>query len=117
MQWQEQLPQDVTPECYANMEVIRADYEPDDTIRYCPSWSAPNKAGRPAKGKLKLSALKIAQGKKKQQKYLTRFCQICRDSVTEQSTVGYRRKIKITAPRHGRADLRKRSSRQRERWR
>jgi len=52
-QWQEQLPQDVTPECYANMEVIRDNYEPDDTIRYCPSpsWSAPNKAGRPAKGK------------------------------------------------------------------
>jgi hypothetical protein len=50
------------------MEVIRDNYKPDDTIRYCSSWSAPNKAGRPAKGKRKLSALEIAQGKKKQQK-------------------------------------------------
>ena len=63
------------------MEVIWADYEPDDTIRYCPSWSMPNKAGRPAKGKLKLSALNIAQGMKKQQKYSTRFCQICTEFI------------------------------------
>jgi hypothetical protein len=77
-QWQEQLPQDVTPVCYANMEVTRADYKPDDTIRYYPSWSTPNKAGHLAKGKRKLSTLEIAQGKKKEQKYLTRICQICR---------------------------------------
>ncbi len=62
-QWQEQFPWEaVTSECYANMEVIRADYEADDSIRYCPAWSAPNKSGRLAKGKRKLSALKIAQG-------------------------------------------------------
>jgi hypothetical protein len=41
-QWQEQFPSDITPECFANMEVIRADYKPDDTIRYCPAWSAAN---------------------------------------------------------------------------
>jgi len=77
-QWQEQLPQDETPVCYANMEVTRVDYKPDDTIRYYPSWSTPNKAGHLAKGKRKLSTLEIAQGKKKEQKYLTRICQICR---------------------------------------
>jgi hypothetical protein len=78
LQWQEQLPREVTAQSYANMEVIRDNYEPDDTIRYCPSWSAPNKDGHPTKGKRKLSALKVAQGKKKKQKYLMRFCQICR---------------------------------------
>ena len=78
MQWQEQLPHEVTALSYANMEVIRNNYDPDDTICYCPSWSASNKDGRPTKGKSKLSALKVAQGKKKKQKYLTRFCQICR---------------------------------------
>ena len=56
----------------------RADYEADDSIHYCPAWSAPNKSGRLAKGKRKLSALEIAQGRKRKPKYLTRFCQICR---------------------------------------
>jgi hypothetical protein len=78
VQWQEQFPQEVTAECYANMEVIRSNYDANDTSRYCPAWSAPNKSGRPAKGKRKLSALEIAQGIKRTPKYLTRFCQICR---------------------------------------
>ncbi len=77
-QWQEQFPRDATRKSFANMEVIRADYKPDDTIRYCPAWSAANKPGRPAKGKRKLSALKTAQGMKRTPKHLTRFCQICR---------------------------------------
>jgi len=77
-QWQEQFPREVTAECYANMEVIRADNEAVDTIHYCPAWSVPNKSGRPAKSKCKLSALEIAQGIKRKPKYLTRFCQICR---------------------------------------
>jgi len=60
------------------MEVIRSDYEANDFMRYCPSMSAPNKAGHPSKGNRKLSALEISQGKKKKPKPLTRFCQICR---------------------------------------
>jgi len=60
------------------MEIIRAEYKADDTIHYCPAWSAANKPGRPAKGKRKLSALETAQGMKRKPKYLTRFCQICR---------------------------------------
>jgi len=77
-QWQEQFSQEVTLQCYMNMEVIRANYEADDFMRYCPSWSTPNKAGRQSKGKRKLSALQISQGKMKNPKPLTRFCQICR---------------------------------------
>ena len=61
-----------------NMEVIRADHEANDFMHYCPSWSTPNKAGHPSKGKQKLSAIEISQGKKKKPKPLTRFCQICR---------------------------------------
>ena len=57
---------------------IRADYEPDDINRYCPAWSAPNKAGHLTKGKRRLSTLEIAQGNKRKPKQLTRFCQICR---------------------------------------
>ena len=60
------------------MEVIWADHEADDTICYCPAWSAANKPGHPAKGKRKLSALETAQGMKRKPKYLTKFCQICR---------------------------------------
>jgi len=56
------------------MEVIRADYKADDFMHYCPSWSAPKKPGHPSKGKRKLSAIEIAQGKKKKPKPLTRFC-------------------------------------------
>ncbi len=37
-QWQEQFPREVTAECYANMEVIRANYEANDTIHYGPDW-------------------------------------------------------------------------------
>jgi hypothetical protein len=77
-QWQEQFPLDVRAQFYTNMDVIRDTYKADDSMRYCPSWSAPNKAGRPSKGKRKLSALEKAQGKKKKPKPLTRFCQICR---------------------------------------
>jgi hypothetical protein len=77
-QWRKQFPREVTAQCFANMEVVREDHDADDNIRYCPSWSAPNKPGRPAKGKRKLSALETAQGMKRKPKYLTKFCQICR---------------------------------------
>ena len=77
--WQEQFPQDVRAQFYTNMEVIRANYETDDSMHYCPSWSAPNKAGHLSKGKRKLSALEKLQGNKKKMKLLKRFCQICRE--------------------------------------
>ena len=69
----------MTAQCFANTEIIRADHEADDTIRYCPAWSAANKPGRLAMGKRKLSALKTAQGMKRKPKYLTKFCHICRE--------------------------------------
>ena len=74
-QWQEQFPQEVTSICYANMELIRADYKANDNA--LPIMERSKKTGHPSKGKRKLSALEIAQGKKKKPKPLTRFCQIC----------------------------------------
>ncbi len=76
-QWQLQYRKDVWVECYANMEVIRAEYEPDERNRYCPAWSAPNKAGRPPKGKRRISVLEQAMGKRSKTRPLTTFCQLC----------------------------------------
>jgi len=97
-QWQEQFPPDVRAQFYTNMEVIRANYEADDSMHYCPSWSAPNKAGRPSKGKRKLSALEKLQGKKKKMKPSAKSVG---DSVIKQSIVGIRRGIGSTAQRSG----------------
>ena len=106
-QWQEQFTREVTARCYANMEVIRANYKADDTIRYCPAWSPPNKAGRPAKGtrKRKLSALEIVQGKNmKKPKPLTRFCQICRGFSHRTINCWHQEKIKEHCTKACKAD-------------
>jgi hypothetical protein len=75
-QWQLQYGKDVLVECYANMEIIRAEFEPDDKNRYCPAWSAPNKAGHPPKGKRRKSCLEQATGKRSKARPLTKFCQL-----------------------------------------
>jgi hypothetical protein len=76
-QWQLQHGKDVLVECYANMEVVRAEFESDERNRYCPVWSAPNKAGRPPKGKFRKSILEQATGKRSKGRPLTTFCQLC----------------------------------------
>jgi hypothetical protein len=77
VQWQEQLGKDVLAECFANMELIRAEFQPDDKNCYCPAWSAPSKAGHPAKNKCRKSILEQAKGKRSKARPLTRFCQLC----------------------------------------
>ena len=73
-----QFGKEVSAECFANMEVIRAEFTPVQKYRYCPSWSAPNKAGRPKKNKRRRSVLEVAKGKRtKTTRPLTRFCQLC----------------------------------------
>jgi hypothetical protein len=72
-QWQLQYGKDVPAECFANMEVVRAEFQPDERNRYCPAWSAPNKAGRPPKGKGRKSVLEQATGKRSKARPLTRF--------------------------------------------
>jgi hypothetical protein len=71
------LGKDVLAECFANMEVIRAEFQLDENNHYCPVWSAPNKARRPAKNKRKKLLLEQAKGKRTKARLLTRFCQLC----------------------------------------
>jgi hypothetical protein len=59
------------------MEVVRAEFQPDERNCYCPAWSAPNKAGCPPKGKGRKSVLEQATGKRAKPRPLTRFRQLC----------------------------------------
>ncbi len=63
-QWQVQFGKEVSTECFANMEVIRVEFPPDDKNHYCLSWSAPNKAGHPPKNKRRKSVLEVTKGKR-----------------------------------------------------
>jgi hypothetical protein len=76
-QGQLQYGKDVLAECFANMEVVRAEFQPDERNRYCPAWSAPNKAGCLPKGKHRKSILEQAMGKRSKARPLTRICQLC----------------------------------------
>ncbi len=76
-QWQLQYGKDVLAECFANMEVVRAEFQPDERNCYCPAWSAPNKAGCLPKGKCRKSVLEQATRKRSKPRPLTRFCQLC----------------------------------------
>jgi hypothetical protein len=99
-QWQLQYGKYVLTECFANMEVVRAEFQPDERNRYCPAWSAPNKAGCPPKGKRRKSVLEQAKGKRSQARPLTRFCQLCLQY--SHCTVGCRRRTRNTVPKIGR---------------
>ncbi len=73
-QWQLQYGKYVSAECFANMEVVRAEFQPDERNRYCPAWwSAPNKAGCLPTGKHRKSVLEQAKGKRSKTRPLTRF--------------------------------------------
>jgi hypothetical protein len=76
-QWQLQYGKDVLAECFANMEVVMAEFQPDGRNPYCPAWSAPNKAGRLPKGKRRKSVLEQATRKRSKARPLTRFSQLC----------------------------------------
>ncbi len=77
--WQLQLQKDITAECNISIETIREDGKPNSNIRYCPSWSAPNKSGRPKKNERRKSVLEKAGVMKvtKKPKLMMRFCQVC----------------------------------------
>ena len=65
--------------CTVRLENIKATNNRDNLIRYCPSWSAPNKAGRPKKGERRKSGIEIPMGKRgtKKPRRLRLYCQIC----------------------------------------
>jgi len=81
-QWQLQFPDDVTAECNVSMETIQEDGTPNTNVKYCPSWSGPNKAGRPKKNERKKSVLEKAGVRKatKTRNVIMKFCQICHRS-------------------------------------
>jgi hypothetical protein len=58
------------------MTTMKEKYSANNSIRYCPDWTAPNKAERPKKGARRKSALEVAHGKGKK-KHKTLFCTIC----------------------------------------
>jgi hypothetical protein len=64
------------------METICEDTQPDNKIMYCPSWSAPNKVGRPKNNERRKSVLEMAGVMKvtKKPKLTMRFCQLCHKS-------------------------------------
>jgi hypothetical protein len=78
-QWKRQFPLNMVANCNTNMAMIRDDHEPSGNYRYCPDWSAPNKAGRPKKNERRKSVLETAGGKRgrKAAKRMTVFCQVC----------------------------------------
>lgn len=78
--WQLQFPFEEEPVCNVIIEHIMATQNRDNFIRYCPSWSAPNKAGHPKKGERRKSGIETAMGKKcgaKKASKLRFYCQIC----------------------------------------
>ena len=77
--WQLQFPLEEEPVCNVRLEQIKATRNKDIFLRYCPSWSAPNKAGRPKKGERRKSGIEIAMGKRgaKKPRKLRLYCQIC----------------------------------------
>jgi hypothetical protein len=80
--WKKQFPKEISAECNVTMETICDNAQPDQKIMYCPSWSAPNKAGRPKKNERKKSVLEMAGVMKaaKRPKLTMRFCQLCHKS-------------------------------------
>ena len=77
--WRLQFRRDVMAECNISIETIREDGIANPNIRYCPSWSAPNKSGRPKKNDRRKSVLEKAGFTKvaKKPKLMMRFCQVC----------------------------------------
>ena len=79
--WKLQFPLEQKPVCNVNLEQIRTSKNRNGFIRYCPSWSAPNKAGRPKKDERRKSGVEMALAKKrgnyKRPRKLRLYCQIC----------------------------------------
>jgi hypothetical protein len=80
--WHMQFPQEALGVTNVSMSSIISDNKPDHNLRYCPDWTANQKAGRPKKDKRKKSVLESATGSKGMKratgvKRAQRYCQIC----------------------------------------
>jgi hypothetical protein len=68
-------------ECRADISIstLKDKYTPDDTLCYCPAWTAGRKKGRPKKNVREKSVMDyVAESEKKKRKRKARmFCKIC----------------------------------------
>jgi hypothetical protein len=48
-QWRNQIPEYATFNTHITLKMIKASSTPQDDIRYCPTWAAPEKKGHPKK--------------------------------------------------------------------
>ena len=65
--WRRQYPQDQVPLSDFSLEILKdtLTVRPDMSMRYCPPYTAPNKAGRPKEGKRRKSYLEEKRPKKR----------------------------------------------------
>jgi hypothetical protein len=61
--WRKQYPKGTHVTCDFNLESLRLFGVPDTSYKYCPPYTAPNKAGRPKKNKRIKSALEVTTEK------------------------------------------------------
>jgi len=74
--WRQQYPMESVCRGDIELQTVMNKYNAEDDIRYCPSWAAPNKAGRPKKNQHGLSvADHISSAAKKRKKRM--FCKRC----------------------------------------
>jgi len=78
-QWRNQYPKDAAMRCDVDMTSIKRKFSPDNTLRYCPAWSAPGKKGRPKKDARRKGIMDHIQdsGKKKRKRTNRMYCSIC----------------------------------------
>jgi len=79
LQWRNQFPQEKTMRSDITMNAIKTRHKPDDKVRYCPTWSAPAKKGRPKKhARAKTVMDHIGESAKKKRKRTKKlYCSIC----------------------------------------
>ena len=63
--WRKQYPKNSGIRADFDIRGLKAKYEPDHNLRYCPKLAAPRKAGRPKNKKRLKSPLEGGKGKKK----------------------------------------------------
>jgi hypothetical protein len=101
--WKKQVPKDISAECHVSMETICEDGQPNNKIMNCPSWSAPNKAGRPKKNEQRKTVLEMAGVMKvtKKPKLTMRFCQLCHKSSHVTNECWELEKMRTSIKRNG----------------
>jgi hypothetical protein len=77
--WRVQYPEDLYCRTEITMKAIQATSTPEDDLRFCPSWSAANKKGRPKKNERIKSVMDHIEeaATKKRKRRVKYFCKIC----------------------------------------